>query len=103
MTSSDPTLDVFAIKEANGDLELMVINKAKTGLNNDTTGTPAIDSTTFNIAGFIPSGSTTMWQYGSAEDNAQEHSATGRHRAPPPRRQSRRPAEASSWAFHRSR
>ena len=76
-TSNDSNLDTFAVKEANGHLELLVINKSKTGLNNDTTGTPAINTTTFSLSGFIPAASATMWQYGSAEDIAQKNSANG--------------------------
>jgi hypothetical protein len=76
-SSNDANLDVFAVKESNGHLELMVINKAKTGLNNDTTGTPATNSTTFTLSGFIPASAVTMWQYGSAEDIAQKNSPTG--------------------------
>src|SRR5205814_4834678 len=63
--------------ESNGHLALMVINKSKSGLNNDTTGTPAINTTTFTLNGFILASSATMWQYGSAEDNAQKNSPSG--------------------------
>jgi hypothetical protein len=75
--SNDPNLDTFAVMEPNGHLELLVINKSKTGLNNDTTGTPATNSVTFNISGFSLSSTSQMWRYGSTEDNAQKNSTTG--------------------------
>src|SRR5205814_6440432 len=47
--SNDANLDVLAGKESNGHLALMVINKSKSGLNNDTTGPPAINTTTLTL------------------------------------------------------
>ncbi|HEX3356038.1 MAG TPA: hypothetical protein VHS31_03565 [Tepidisphaeraceae bacterium] len=75
--SNDSTLDVYSVLQANGHLDLLVVNKSKLGLNNDTTGTPSINNVTFNISGFTLGGSAQMWQYGSAEDNAQKNSTTG--------------------------
>ncbi len=76
--SNDSSLDTFAIMEPNGHLDLLVINKSKTGLNNDTTGTPATNNVTFNISGFFAQAAPSqMWQYGSVQDNLQEHSTTG--------------------------
>jgi hypothetical protein len=66
------SLDTFAVLEPNGHLDLLVINKTSTGLNTNTTGTPAILNETFNISGFTPSNQATVWQYGSAQDNLQE-------------------------------
>ena len=53
--------------EANGTLDLMVINKS-----------PSSDLTAhFNVNGFIPNGQAEVWQYGEAQDNAQEASSDG--------------------------
>ncbi len=75
--SNDSSLDVYAVRESNGHLDLLVVNKSESGLSNNTTGTPTINNVTFNISGFNLSSTAQMWQYGSAEDNAQEHGTTG--------------------------
>ena len=66
-TSGNGDLDVYAVKEANGHLDLMVINT-----------NPAASLTgQFSITGFQPGTSATVWQYGVAQDTAQEQSSTG--------------------------
>jgi hypothetical protein len=66
-SSDDPNLTAYAIKEANGHLELLVINKnATTDLTEQ-----------FNIAGFAPAAQTTVWQYGKAQDTAQSQTTDG--------------------------
>ncbi len=74
--SSDSTLlDAYAVMEANGHLALLVINK------NRPTGTPPNNlpdqtvSETFNLNGFLPSGQSTIYQYGVPEDDAQANNA----------------------------
>lgn len=66
--SDDPAnLGVYALLKQNGHLGLVVINKSA--------GSDLTEQ--LNIAGFIPSGSATTWQYGQANDNAQQASPTG--------------------------
>ena len=79
VTSDDPNLDAYAVKEANGHVEMLVINKSGSGLNVDGSG-PTIPASpypsitgTFNFAGFAPAASAQMWQYGSIEDTAQKN------------------------------
>ncbi len=67
-TSNYGDLDVYAVKESNGHLELLVIN----------TNPAAGLSDQFNLTGFQPSGSAQVWQYGEAQDTAQSQSATVR-------------------------
>jgi autotransporter-associated beta strand protein len=60
-------LDVYAVRESNGDLELLVINT-----------NPAVAITNqFNVSGFQPTGSAQVWQYGKAEDLAQSLTTNG--------------------------
>ncbi len=67
ITSDDSSLDAYAVYEANGQLDLMVINKS-----------PSDDLTAhFNVNGFIPNGQAEIWQYGETQDNAQEASSDG--------------------------
>jgi hypothetical protein len=66
-TSTDSDLNVYAVKEANGHLELLVVNTSPT--------TSAIDQ--FNTTGFQPTTAAEVWQYGETQDTAQENSATG--------------------------
>src|SRR5213076_2119869 len=66
-SSNDPDLAVYALKQANGHLSLLVINKSATA---DLTGQ-------FQLAGFTPQAAATLWQYGKAQDNAQAGSADG--------------------------
>jgi hypothetical protein len=65
--SSDPNLTTYAVLEANGQLELLVINKNATSA---LTGQ-------FQLANFQPAAQATVWQYGEAQDTAQSESATG--------------------------
>jgi alpha-L-arabinofuranosidase len=60
-------LDVYAVKEANGHLELLVINK-----DHD-----AAIIEPFAIQGFTPSAKAQVWQYAEPQDYAQSQSATG--------------------------
>ena len=60
-------LDVYAVKEASGDLDLLVINV-----------NPAASLTEqFDLTGFQPGGSAQVWQYGETQDTAQSQSTTG--------------------------
>jgi hypothetical protein len=66
-TSNTGTLAVYAVRETNGHLDLLVINKnATTAL----TGT-------FTLTGFSPAAQAVFWQYGKAEDTAQSHTSDG--------------------------
>ena len=67
VNSSDPNLTTYAIREQDGTVGLMVINKS---LNSDLSGT-------FYFTGFTPNTSATYWQYGRAEDTAQSQSSNG--------------------------
>jgi hypothetical protein len=66
-TSDDPDLAVYAAKESDGDLELLVINKSPSG---PITGQ-------FSLSGFQASTAAQIWQYGEAQDTAQSESSTG--------------------------
>jgi len=67
ITSSNASLDAYAVHEANGQLDLMIINKS-----------PSSDLTAhFNVNGFIPNGQAEVWQYGETQDNAQAASSDG--------------------------
>jgi hypothetical protein len=66
-TSDDPNLTVYSIKQQNGHLDLLVINK------NATTDV----TEQFNVSGFTPSGQATLWQYGKAQDTAQSQTSDG--------------------------
>jgi hypothetical protein len=66
-SSDDTNLSAYAVKEANGHLDLLVINKNAT---TDLTGQ-------FQISGFTPSGKAMFWQYGKAQDTAQSQSTDG--------------------------
>jgi hypothetical protein len=70
VVSNDANIGAYAVKEADGHVRLLVVNRSKNGLNNDTTGTPALISTTFNFSGFTPAAQAQMWQFGTVEDNA---------------------------------
>jgi hypothetical protein len=65
--SDDPYLSTYAVRQANGDLGLLVINKSAT---NNLSGT-------FSLAGFQPAGQAQFWQYGKAEDTAQSLTTDG--------------------------
>jgi alpha-L-arabinofuranosidase len=67
-------IDTYAIKEANGNLELLVINKTNPGTTppNNGTNVPTL-SEQFNISGFTASSQATLWQYGIPQDDAQDN------------------------------
>ena len=65
-TSSNSDLNVYAVDEADGDLELLVVNTSPTNSATDTFLTP----------GFTPGTSANVWQYGETQDTAQENSPT---------------------------
>jgi hypothetical protein len=67
VSSNDPNLTAYAIREANGHLELLVVNKSGAGA---LTGQ-------FQISGFQPASQATVWQYGQAQDAAQSHTTDG--------------------------
>ena len=66
-SSNDSNLGVYAVREQNGHVDLLVINKSA---SNDLTGT-------FNFTGFTPSTSATYWHYGKTEDTAQSQTSDG--------------------------
>ena len=66
-SSSYADLYTYAVMEANGDLDLMVIN----------TNSAASITNQFNISGFKTSGAATIWQYGETQDTAQKNSGNG--------------------------
>ena len=66
-SSNDSNLSVYAVREQNGHVDLLVINKSA---GNDLTGT-------FNFTGFTPSTSATYWRYGKTEDTAQSQTSDG--------------------------
>ncbi len=73
---NETSVDTYAVMESNGDLELLVINKTK-----PTTAPPnnLPDQTLteqFNITGYNASNTATLWQYGVAQDDAQDLSST---------------------------
>ncbi len=66
-TSNYSDLDVYAVKESSGDLDLLVINV-----------NPAAALTEqFELTGFQPTGAAQVWQYGETQDTAQGRSRTG--------------------------
>jgi hypothetical protein len=65
--SNDPDLSVYAVRQAGGHLDLLVINKnATTDLTGD-----------FQIAGFSPGSTARLWQYGKVQDTAQSQTTDG--------------------------
>jgi alpha-L-arabinofuranosidase len=58
---------VYAVKQADGDVDLLVINKSPTASLTDQ----------FDLSDFDPSNSAQIWQYGQAQDTAQSQSADG--------------------------
>jgi hypothetical protein len=65
--SDDPNLSVYAVQQATGDLDLLVINKDPA---NDLTGQ-------FQVNGFQPGAQVQVWQYGKNEDTAQSQTGDG--------------------------
>ncbi len=66
-SSSDANLGVYAVREATGHLDLLVINKSPT---TDLAGQ-------FQVSGFTPAGPAQVWQYGKTQDTAQSHTTDG--------------------------
>jgi len=66
-TSNYGDLDVYAVKQANGDLDLLVIN----------TDPAAAINSQFSVTGIQPTGAAQVWQYGKAEDLAQSLTTNG--------------------------
>ncbi|MGD0462391.1 MAG: hypothetical protein ABSB74_07870 [Tepidisphaeraceae bacterium] len=67
VTSADTNLYAYGVLEANGDLDLMVINADPNSAHTDQ----------FNVTGFVANGQVEVWQYGETQDTAQENSGTG--------------------------
>jgi hypothetical protein len=66
-SSNNQDLSIYAVKQADGDLSLLVINKDPT--NSQTAQ--------LQLTGFQASGAATVWQYGETQDNAQKNSTDG--------------------------
>jgi hypothetical protein len=67
VSSDDATLAAYAVKEQNGHLDLLVINK---NVNTNLAGQ-------FNLNGFAAANQATVWQYGKAQDTAQSQTSDG--------------------------
>lgn len=65
--SSYGDLDVYAVRESDGDLDLLVIN----------TNPAAAITSQFDVTGFQPGGPVQVWQYGKAQDTEQSLSSNG--------------------------
>jgi hypothetical protein len=77
---NESAVDTFAVLEANGTLDLLVVNKTDPRLNGDTTAPPnnlpdpsLLEQ--FNVSGFLADPHAMVWQYGVAQDDAQGTSA----------------------------
>ena len=66
-TTNTSGVSVYAVKESNGHLDLLVINKSPSSSLTDQ----------FNITGFQPASSAQVWQYGETQDTAQSESSSG--------------------------
>jgi PKD domain len=66
-SSNFQDLTAYAVLEANGQLELLVINKDPDADLNEQ----------FSVQGFTPSGDAQVWQYGEAQDYAQSQNKNG--------------------------
>ncbi len=66
-SSNFQDLTAYAVLEANGQLELLVINKDPDANLNEQ----------FTLQGFTPSGQAEVWQYGEAQDYAQSQTTDG--------------------------
>lgn len=66
-TSDNALLTAYAVKQANGHLALLIVNKNQ---NTDL-------SAQFNITGFSPAPQATAWQYGKPQDTAQSQTSDG--------------------------
>ena len=67
VASNDPNLTVYGVREANGHLTLLAINKSST----------AALTGQFQISGFQPATQATVWQYGETQDTAQSQTTDG--------------------------
>jgi len=65
--SNDPDLGVYAVRQGNGHLDLLVLNKNATA---DLTAT-------FQVLGFQAVAQAQVWQYGKAQDDAQSRTQDG--------------------------
>ena len=66
--ADDTLLSAYAVRQVDGGLDLLVINKS-----------PSANVTpTFQIQGFRPRPAAQVWQYGKAEDTAQSQTSDGR-------------------------
>jgi hypothetical protein len=65
--SDTATLSTYAVRQDDGGIDLLVINKNAT---TDLTGQ-------FNFQGFLPDAAAKVWQYGKAEDTAQSRTTDG--------------------------
>jgi len=70
-------IDAYAVMEANGHLELLVINENSPGTTPPNNLPDPTLTEQFNLSGFTASGSANVWKYGVAEDDAQAASSTG--------------------------
>jgi hypothetical protein len=67
VSSDDVRLPAYGVLEPNGHLDLLVINKSLGG--------PL--TATFQVSGFQPSTTATLWQYGPRQDSDQRHTSDG--------------------------
>ena len=65
--SNDPNLSAYAVRQTNGHLDLLVINK------NATTDLTA----TFQVSGFQAAAQAQIWQYGKTQDSTQSQTSDG--------------------------
>ena len=67
VASNDPNLSVYGVRQTNGHLELLVIDKSST----------AALTGQFQITGFQPATQAAVWQYGEVQDTAQSQTTDG--------------------------
>jgi hypothetical protein len=67
VSSNDANLSAYAVKQSNGHLDLLIINKSS---SNTLSGT-------FNLSGYLPASSAQFFQYGKTEDTAQSLTSNG--------------------------
>jgi alpha-L-arabinofuranosidase len=75
-SSTTSLVDAFAVLEANGTLDLMLVNKTVPAGTPPTNTNPGSVSVTIQINGFTPSGAAQIWQYGVVQDDAQANTGT---------------------------
>jgi hypothetical protein len=71
--NDDPNLTAYAVKQANGHLALLLINKEPPADPNQPAQTKSVS---FQVAGFVPTTTAQSWQYGKAEDDQQKNTGT---------------------------